>query len=70
MSRPNTSFEISVEEMEIIESALRAAMPTEPEAQVSRITEAAKARDIAALLGRLHNQKNFYRPRNRQYISG
>ena len=27
MPRPNTSFEISVEEMEIIENALRAAIP-------------------------------------------
>lgn len=70
MPRPNTSFEISVDELEIIENALRAAIPKETDPAAEPQDAAHKAQSISTLLGRLHNQKNFYRPKGRQYISG
>ena len=70
MSRPNTSFEISVDEMEIIESALRAAIPANDDPAAATENDADKAQTIAELLGRLHNQKNFFRPARQTYISG
>jgi len=68
MPRYNTKFDLSLEDMNLIETALRTA---------ARI--AARADDDAAgvdpreaneLLGRLHNQKVFFRPRDGVYVSG
>ena len=61
MTTPNTKFEISVEEMEIIEDALRAFVP----ARTNR-----KSTKVSKLLGRLHNQKIFFRPKHTPYVSG
>ena len=57
--KPNTKFRLSVEDMELIETALR-------ESQSSERVEARKVQD---LLGRLHNQKVFFRPKG-TYVSG
>jgi hypothetical protein len=57
--KPNTMFELSVDDMEMIESALLK----------SRSKDHFDVRKIHDLLGRLHNQKNFYRP-NGAYLSG
>ncbi|MDZ7709113.1 MAG: hypothetical protein U5K36_02715 [Roseovarius sp.] len=77
----NSKFELSVEDMDLIESALR---QTRSELSARAIPESAahdKADDslreadetlrrIHDLLGRLHNQKIFYRPRRGAYIGG
>jgi hypothetical protein len=72
MTKYNRNFELSVEDMELIEDALRRTKRELAEKSV----EAAESetddtvRDIHDLLGRIHNQKVFYRPRKRTYISG
>jgi len=78
MARYNVNFELSVEDMELIEAALRqtkselagklvAPADEQPE-QIDAIDHS--VRRIHDLLGRLHNQKVFYRPRSQPYISG
>ena len=77
----NKTFELSVEDMELIEDALRTtkrslnsevlsqdADPLRP-CENTREVDASMKR-INDLLGRLHNQKNFYRPKNGAYIGG
>ena len=59
MPKPNTRFELDVEDLDLIETALRKA---KREADID-------AREVADLLGRLHNQKEFYRPKG-TYVSG
>ena len=61
MPKFNTQFELDVDDMELIESALlRAAADGSDQADPKKISD---------LLGRLHNQKVFFRPKGR-YISG
>lgn len=62
MPKPNNTFELSVEDLERIEVALRARQSETP--------EQAESREINELLGRLHNQKTFYRPAQGTYIGG
>ena len=52
--KPNTKFELSVRDIEIIESALRSVEQT---------------KEIQNLLGSIHNQKNWYRPKE-NYVGG
>ena len=52
--KPNTQFELSVRDLELIESALHALEQT---------------KEVRELLGSLHNQKNWYRPKE-GYIGG
>ncbi|MGK7653498.1 MULTISPECIES: hypothetical protein [unclassified Roseovarius] len=61
MSRFNEHFELSVEDMELIESALHQSKAHQPEPVTRRIHD---------LLGRLHNQKIFYRPKSAPYVGG
>lgn len=61
MPKFNTKFEIDLEDMDLIETALRNAQGTK---------EAEEARRLSDLLGRLHNQKVFYRPTNGVYVGG
>jgi len=71
--KPNTQFELSVKDIKIIEEALnnkvarRSQRILEGEDPEILQTEAAEIRD---LLGRIHNQKNWYRPKNGVYVSG
>jgi hypothetical protein len=81
MASYNETFELSVEDMDLIESALRKA---KADLSVRALPEAAQhdktadslpqaddtLRHIHDLLGRLHNQKVFFRPRGRAYIGG
>ncbi len=61
----NTNFELTVEDIDLIETAL-----LQQKAELTHDTpEAQTARQIHELLGRLHNQKVFYRPRG-AYIGG
>jgi len=64
MPAPNTQFDLSVDDLDLIEEALR-------EAKASRLARQGHgdARAIHDLLGRLHNQKVFYRPKQ-GYLGG
>ena len=77
----NTSFELTVEDMELIEDALRSTKqslntavidqdsdPIRPDETTRELD--ASMKQISDLLGRLHNQKNFYRPKTGAYIGG
>lgn len=81
MATYNETFELSIEDMDLIESALRKAkadlsVRTLPDAAqhdktADTLPEADETlRHIHDLLGRLHNQKIFYRPRRGSYIGG
>jgi len=61
MGRFNEQFELSVEDMELIENALHQSKTQQPEPVTRRIHD---------LLGRLHNQKVFYRPKSSPYVGG
>lgn len=74
MPRPNTKFELSVEDLELIEAALRDSKASLV-SKVANIDQACpdasvQVRDIHELLGRLHNQKEFYRPKTGVYVGG
>ena len=74
--KPNKTFNIDVRELQVIEDALnivldgqlkqrRSSENTAIEIQAERsITE------LRALLGSLHNQKTWFRPNDKIYISG
>lgn len=63
MAKYNTKFDLSPDDMEIIETALRSAAARSEETSID-------PRVANDLLGRLHNQKIFYRPSKGVYISG
>jgi len=76
MPKPNTSFSLSVEDVAVIEEALRM---RKKELSLKQLSDSPKAaapdadedvRQIHELLGHLHNQKVFYRPSNGAYVSG
>lgn len=81
MGRYNANFELSVEDMELIEDALRrskselsSSLIEDPE-KIAAPCDQTKATDasmrrIHDLLGRLHNQKVFYRPKTMPYVGG
>ncbi|WP_113912269.1 hypothetical protein [Roseovarius dicentrarchi] len=73
MPEYNPNIELTVADMELIEDALRQSkrrlsMPDGPEedAPIAGRT----IREIDELLGRLHNQKVFFRPSKTPYVSG
>jgi hypothetical protein len=70
----NTKFDLSVEDLDVIEEALRHSTTqlasSALEAKSVDTPELTKAKHIRDLLGRLHNQKIFYRPKTGAYISG
>ena len=59
--KPNTEFKLSVSDLSLIESALHEKISNSNMDEIERIRE---------LLGRIHNQKNWYRPKQGVYISG
>ncbi|MEM9060380.1 MAG: hypothetical protein AAGD13_07935 [Pseudomonadota bacterium] len=63
MPKYNTTFELSVDDMDVIETALRGALRT-------KVSSDLDEKVVSDLLGRLHNQKVFYRPSDGVYISG
>ena len=71
--KPNTSFNLTVRDIEIIEQALRAKAGRRGLA-IAQGETSEKLRDemheIQELLGRIHQQKNFYRPNDKNYVSG
>ena len=81
MANYTKTFELSVDDMELIEAALRdtkqslstelidqAEDPLRPCDETRGID--ADMKRITDLLGRLHNQKTFYRPSRGSYVSG
>ncbi len=70
----NSNFELTVEDMDLIETSLRqtkaelAAQFDKADNQSPKLDQT--VRQIHELLGRLHNQKVFYRPRKGSYIGG
>ena len=71
--KPNEKFELSVRDIEIIEHALRAKAGRRGLA-IAQGETSEKLREemheIQELLGRIHNQKNWYRPSKGIYVSG
>ena len=70
--KPNKTFELSVKDIQIIEEALRAkagrrGMRIMQGEDVDRLH--VEMKEIQDLLGRLHHQKNFYRPKD-GYVGG
>ena len=65
MAKPNTKFSLSVQDIDIIERALRTQLDTKIEQNDEQAVKA-----IRDVLGRIHNQKNWYRPKKKPYISG
>lgn len=60
MNKPNEQFELTVSDIDLIENALRGYHQTHPK----------RAKDIQELLGKLHNQKIWYRPKSKNYVGG
>ena len=58
--KPNTKFELSVEDLEIIEHCLRYKQAFVDDKEKAKINK---------LLGKIHTQKNWYRPKG-IYVSG
>ncbi len=63
MKKYTTTFELNIEDMDVIETALRGALRTKSSVDLDE-------RTVTDLLGRLHTQKVFYRPRDEMYVSG
>ena len=63
MGKYNRTFDLDIEELELIETAIRQAVS---DAEKSGIDP----QDANDLLGKLHNQKIFFRPRKGIYVSG
>ena len=85
MSKPTTEFNLGLRDIDLIEDAINlviarrsSAMSLLTEDNVENTTDMAAYRDIRKevadlrdLLGRLHNQKNWYRPPTKVvYVSG
>ncbi|WP_187430477.1 hypothetical protein ROLI_006420 [Roseobacter fucihabitans] len=81
MPRYNRTFELSIHDVDLIEEALRArgrelcklrrALSDQNPADLQSISVIEEdQRENAELLGRLHNQKTFYRPDTVPYVSG
>ncbi len=66
----NKNFELSVEDLDLIEDALRASKMASAQAGLKSDAPQDKVLEIHDLLGRLHNQKTFYRPAKGTYIGG
>ena len=71
-----SSFKVNLQEMEVIEKALNHTLSvclnelhTLPQGTKAE-TLKSNIREVNELLGSLHNQKNWYRPKSSVYISG
>ncbi len=75
MPQYNDMFELSVEDMDLIEEAMRHVIAARSKAPVDegaeeRATREELVRKAHDLLGRLHDQKVFYRPKSGVYVGG
>jgi hypothetical protein len=70
MAKFNKSFDLSIDDMDLIEAALRKKVAAEvADCSEHPETRALKHR-VNELLGRLHSQKRFFRPTDGPYVSG
>lgn len=71
--KPNLEFKLTVRDIEVIEQALRAKAGRRGLA-IAQGETSPQLRDemheIQELLGRIYQQKNFYRPNDKTYVSG
>ncbi|WP_306113653.1 MULTISPECIES: hypothetical protein [unclassified Roseovarius] len=76
MTAYNANFELSVEDVDLIETALRQSKKELSSQMIGADNtdvvpgDDGTLRQIHDLLGRLHNQKVFYRPRRQAYVGG
>ncbi|GGX50085.1 hypothetical protein [Tateyamaria omphalii] len=70
MPKYNKTFELSVEDLDLIEDALRASKNAAINDDLAEKAANDNVRQIHDLLGRLHNQKTFYRPAKGPYVGG
>ncbi|MEL6463972.1 MAG: hypothetical protein AAFQ58_03295 [Pseudomonadota bacterium] len=70
MPKYNKTFELSVEDLDLIEDALRASKNAAINNDLAAKAANDNVRQIHDLLGRLHNQKTFYRPAKGTYVGG
>jgi len=75
MPQYNDMFELSVEDLDLIETALRGSaaslsLAALDETDDSRAEREDTLRRVHDLLGKLHDQKVFYRPKNQVYLGG
>ena len=73
MSKPNTQFKLTVRDIEVIESALRAKAGRRGMAIVQGETSPQlkeEMHELQELLGRIHNQKNWYKAKDDRFQSG
>ena len=85
MSKPNTEFNLGLRDIDMIEEAINSVIARRSSTMNSiAVKNSESTADIATyrnirqevadlrdLLGRLHNQKNWYRPQNEAvYVSG
>jgi len=71
--KPNKHFDLSIRDIEVIESALRAKAGRRGMAIAEGDTSAqlhAEMIEITELLGRIHNQKNWYRAKDGSFQGG
>ena len=83
MVKPNTTFNLSIEDIDLIEQALNYQLSRLTEQRITHIESTIVPADrldsvkyidyqisnVRELLGNLHNQKNWYRPKG-IYVSG
>ena len=73
MVKANEKFNLSIRDIEIIEQALRAKAGRRGLAIANGETSPQlreELRELQELLGRIHDQKVWFRPKNKVYVSG
>jgi hypothetical protein len=76
MSKYNRNFDLTLSDIDMIEAALNVAKRDlslgrdGSHALLPEVESGDPLREIDDLLGRLHNQKIFYRPSDETYVSG
>ncbi|MBO9445439.1 hypothetical protein [Ruegeria sp. R14_0] len=75
MPQYNDMIELSVEDMDLIETALRGSVATLSQTALQdgdtgKAQREDTLRRIHDLLGKLHDQKVFYRPKDKVYLGG
>ena len=82
--KPNTKFELTVDDISLIEKALQNEISKlvlgrdtlidstikQPDEITSVQESNAKIREVQDLLARIYHQKNWYRPKDKIYVSG
>ncbi|MEM6759901.1 MAG: hypothetical protein AAF601_10525 [Pseudomonadota bacterium] len=70
MPQPNRTFDLSIDDLDLIEVALRQSKAKALSNETMPHAANDNVRRIHDLLGRLHNQKTFFRPAKGPYVSG